>query len=64
MKTLIVLLAALALAPAAQAGLEAHVFVQVDEESHTLDVVAADDGTATVLVDGAPPAAPAPPTLP
>lgn len=64
MKTVILAaLLALTLAPglAAANTAEAHLDIDANGERHTVDVIVADDGTATVLVDGQPPAVP---TLP
>lgn len=67
-----VLFAAVALIAPAPAGADLHVFAQLDEESHSVDVRVADDGTLVLVVDEAPvgvptlPEAPTPvmPTLP
>ena len=59
--------ASLACAGSAGAGLEGHADVDAAGESHTVDLWVNDDGTYSLLVDGAPlavPEAPGAPELP
>lgn len=67
------LVALLATAGPAMAALDAHVFLQAEGETHTVDLFVGDDGSITLLVDGEPvgapelpgaPEAPATPELP
>ncbi|MEA3201802.1 MAG: hypothetical protein QOE90_3230 [Thermoplasmata archaeon] len=66
MKTILLTLAALlAISGSAAADIQAHAVATLpDGSTHTLDATIGDDGTATVLVDGAPVGAPAVPALP
>lgn len=52
------------IAGTAAASFEATVDAQIGEETHQLYVFVADDGTATILVDGEPLGAPEAPELP
>lgn len=66
-KLLIALVASLALAGNAVAGVEGHITAQANGETHTIDVWLHDDGTYVLLVDGeplAPPEAPGTPEIP
>lgn len=51
-KTLLSLVAAIALAGSAAAGFEAHLSAETMEDERTIDIWVNDDGTYTVLVDG------------
>lgn len=63
-KTMFALVASLAFAGSAVAGLESHADVTAAGESHTVDLWVDDDGTYTLLVDGQPLGAPALPPTP
>lgn len=58
------LVALLATAGPAMAGIESHLTADLDGERHTVDVFVGDDGSLVVLVDGEPLAAPALPGAP
>lgn len=60
MKLLIATLLVLTLVPGlAAAGAEFHLDLNANGETHTVDVIVGDDGSATILVDGQPVGAPA-----
>lgn len=58
------LVALLATAGPAMAGIESHLAADLDGEAHTVDLFVGDDGSVTLLVDGAPVSAPALPGAP
>ena len=64
MKLMIALVALIAIAVPAHADGTAHIEATANGETHTVDLVFADDGTATLLVDGQPVSTPAAPGLP